>query len=170
MQKWLYYKKKTCRKPTNRKTISIHRTKYTKWFPLCYFRCQVRFLHLVVVVEQPQSRCAVLIPIDAHHGLGGSAQRVLQVALPRFILAAEHSAGGRRHLVWHHHHQSFTADTTGRDSRKPRGEPQAVSHQPPVSLLHEVCTYCYTPLGNTKAVHNTTFSEGHLLQFIFIVW
>lgn len=34
---------------------------------------------LVVVVEKAQGVGAVLVPVDAHHGLGGGRQRVLQV-------------------------------------------------------------------------------------------
>lgn len=60
--------------------------------------------HLVVVIQQPQSCSTVLISIDAHHGLSGSSQRVLQVGPPRFILIAEHSTGGYGHFVRYHHH------------------------------------------------------------------
>lgn len=50
------------------------------------------FLHLVEVVEQAESCCTVLIPIDAHHGFSGSCQRVFQVASPCIIIAATQSA------------------------------------------------------------------------------
>lgn len=46
-------------------------------------------LNLVVVVEKTQSRGAVVISIDAHHGLGGSCQWVLQEGFPGFILCGE---------------------------------------------------------------------------------
>lgn len=40
----------------------------------------------IVVVEKAQSGHALLIPVDSHHGLSGSRQRVLQVRLPGLIL------------------------------------------------------------------------------------
>lgn len=77
-----------------------------------YFACKAS--DLVVVIQQPQSCHTVLISIDAHHGLGGGDQRVFQVVLPRLILAAEHSAGGHRHFIWHHHHQPFAVEAMGK--------------------------------------------------------
>lgn len=45
--------------------------------------------YLVVVVEQAQSGGAVVVSINAHHGLGGCRQRVLQKWFPGFILCGE---------------------------------------------------------------------------------
>lgn len=69
-------------------------------------------MHLAVVVQQSQNCCTVLIAINAHHGFSGSAQRVLQVVLPRLIISVQHSAGGNGHLARHHHYQSFTDRAT----------------------------------------------------------
>lgn len=41
--------------------------------------------YLVVVVEQAQGCGAVFVPVDAHHGLGGGRQGVLQERLPRLV-------------------------------------------------------------------------------------
>lgn len=68
---------------------------------------------LVEVVEQAERRSAVLIPIDAHHGFGGSRQGVLEVAPPRIVIAATHSARWCHHLVWYNHHHAFTHRTKG---------------------------------------------------------
>lgn len=70
--------------------------------------------HLVVVVEQAQGVGAVLVPVDAHHGLGGGCQRVLQVRPPCFILAGvgpPHCREGA--VVGNHHHQTLTDSHTG---------------------------------------------------------
>lgn len=77
--------------------------------------------HLVVIIQQPQSCCAVFIAIDAHHGLGGSRQRVLQVAPPRLILAVEHPSGGHRQLVWYQHHQPLTAEVNTKEETHSKG-------------------------------------------------
>lgn len=45
--------------------------------------------HLVVVVQQAESCRAVLVSVDAHHGLGGRRQRVLQERFPGFIFSSE---------------------------------------------------------------------------------
>lgn len=71
------------------------------------------FAHLVVVIEQPQRCCTVFITIDAHHGLSGSSQWVLQVVPPRFIVAVKHSTRWHHHFIWYYHHQSFTERTMG---------------------------------------------------------
>lgn len=71
------------------------------------------FPDLVVVVEQPQGVGAVLVPVDAHHGLGGRRQRVLQVRPPCLVLAGvgtPHRRVGA--LVGDHHHQALTGGHT----------------------------------------------------------
>lgn len=80
----------------------------TNFLSVVYVELASLVVHLVVVIEQSQSCCAALIFIDAHHGLGGGGQRVLQEVLPRLILAAEHPAGWHRQFVWYHHHEAFT--------------------------------------------------------------
>lgn len=50
------------------------------------------FEYLVVVVQEAQSRRAVLVSVDAHHGLGGRRQGILQERLPGFILRGEGAA------------------------------------------------------------------------------
>jgi hypothetical protein len=40
----------------------------------------------IVVVEEAQSSHTLLVPVDSHHGFGGSRQRVLQVCLPGLVL------------------------------------------------------------------------------------
>lgn len=112
------------------------------------------FPHLVVVVEQSQCCCTVFISINAHHGLSGSGQWVLQVAPPRLILAADRSTRGHQPFIWYHDHQPFTERTTGQwkrhnkprryskthlslteaTSAKPPSLPQAVSHQTSMDL------------------------------------
>lgn len=68
-------------------------------------------LYLVVVVQQSQRCCTVLITIDAHHGFRSSCQWVLQVALPRLIFAAEYSARRQQNFIWYNHHQPLTERT-----------------------------------------------------------
>lgn len=66
--------------------------------------------YLVVVVEEAKGVGAVLVPIDAHHGLGGGRERVLQVRPPCLVLAGvgpSHCAEGA--LVGDHHHHALTS-------------------------------------------------------------
>lgn len=67
------------------------------------------FPDLVVVIEQAQGVGAVLVPVDAHHGLGGGRQWVLQVRPPCLVLAGVGPTHSReRALVGDHHHQTLT--------------------------------------------------------------
>lgn len=71
-------------------------------------------MHLVVVIEQAQGVGAVLVPVDAHHGLGGGCQWVLQVRPPRLILAGVGPPYCRvGAVVGDHHHQTLTERHTG---------------------------------------------------------
>lgn len=45
--------------------------------------------YLVVVIQEAQSCSTVLVSINAHHGLGGSCQWVLQKWFPGFILCGK---------------------------------------------------------------------------------
>lgn len=92
-----------------RKVRSKNKSSYWIIIILAVTSC---FPHLVVVIQQSQSCCTILISIDAHHGFSGSSQWVLQVAPPCLILAAEHSARWHKRFVRHHHHQPFTGRTT----------------------------------------------------------
>lgn len=72
-------------------------------------RKQGRGTHLVVVVKQAKGSRTVFIPVDAHHGLGGRCQGVLQVWLPGLILTGVGSSGIEWRVTRHGHqgHQSF---------------------------------------------------------------
>lgn len=99
----------------------IHFLSFNKWiyrllvaapFMTKYYRDCV-FPDLVVVVEQPQGVGAVLVPVDAHHGLGGGCQRVLQVGPPCLVFAGvgtPHRRVGA--LVGDDHHQALAGGYT----------------------------------------------------------
>lgn len=64
--------------------------------------------HLVVFIQKSKSCHAVLVSIDAHHGLGGCGERVLQVGPPGFILTCKHTAGQEGRLIGNHYYQPLT--------------------------------------------------------------
>lgn len=68
--------------------------------------------HLVVFIQKSKSCHTVLVSIDAHHGLGGCSERVLQVGPPGFILTCKHTAGQEGRLIGNHYYQPLTVQST----------------------------------------------------------
>lgn len=63
---------------------------------------------LIVIIKDSQGGHTILISINAHHGLGGSGQWILQVGFPCLIFTREGSAGWNAHLIRHHYNQTLT--------------------------------------------------------------
>lgn len=72
--------------------------------------CPEPVTHLVVVIEQAQRSCAVFIPVDAHHGLGGRSERVFQERLPGLILAGVGAPLRIKGLVLKDQHWPFASE------------------------------------------------------------
>lgn len=108
-KKPLFFRHLEGSKEDNVKAASKRTYKALFIFVVIYYTSFKLVLNLVVVVEQAQSVGAVLVPVDAHHGLGGGCQRVLQVRPPCLVLAGVGPPHSReRVLVGDHHHQTLT--------------------------------------------------------------
>lgn len=63
---------------------------------------------LIVIIKDSQGGHTILISINAHHGLGGSGQWILQVRFPCLIFTREGTACWNAHLIRDHNHQTLT--------------------------------------------------------------